>query len=70
MINEIWQLDYHMFKIPIFKCDWVQSRGGVKLDEFGFSLVNLNQLSHKPKPSTLTSQAKQVFYATDPLDKK
>ena len=24
VIKEIWELNYHSFKIPIFKCDWVE----------------------------------------------
>ncbi|RVW59097.1 hypothetical protein CK203_113303 [Vitis vinifera] len=26
VINEIWDLDYNMFRIPIFKCDWVDNK--------------------------------------------
>ncbi|KAL6347441.1 hypothetical protein AAG906_025156 [Vitis piasezkii] len=26
VVNEIWDLDYNMFKIPIFKCDWVDNK--------------------------------------------
>ena len=70
VINEIWDLDYHMFRIPLFKCDWVQNNGGVKIDEFGFTLVDLNRLGHKSDPFILASQATQVFYVTDKLDKR
>ncbi|KAK9212492.1 hypothetical protein WN943_001874 [Citrus x changshan-huyou] len=70
VINEIWDLDYHMFRIPLFKCDWVQNNGGIKIDEFGFTLVDLNRLGHKSDPFILASQATQVFYITDQLDKR
>nr|GEV33757.1 hypothetical protein [Tanacetum cinerariifolium] len=33
VLQEIWVLDYHFRKIPLFKCDWVNHRaGGVKQD--------------------------------------
>ena len=59
-----------MFKIPLFKCDWVQNNGGVKIDEFCFTLVDLNRLGHKSDLFILASKATQVFYVTDQLDKR
>ena len=44
--------------------------GGVKVDELGFMLVDLHQIGHKFDPFILASQTKQIFYATDPVDKK
>ena len=70
VINEISDLDYHMFRIPLLKCDWVQNNEGVKIDEFGFTLVDLNRLGHKSDPFILASQATHVFYVIDQLDKK
>ncbi|KAL6200627.1 hypothetical protein ACLB2K_030408 [Fragaria x ananassa] len=43
VIIEIWELDYEKFRIPIFKCDWVDNGRGVVVDEFGFTLANLNK---------------------------
>ncbi|XP_052299096.1 uncharacterized protein LOC102608724 isoform X2 [Citrus sinensis] len=68
VIKEIWVLDYHMIQIPIFKCDWVESHSGVKVDELGTILVDLNRIGHKSDRFILASQAKQVFYVTDQLD--
>lgn len=42
VIDEIWQLDYHMLKITLFKCDWVKNMGCVKVNELGFTLVDLH----------------------------
>ena len=70
VINKIWDLDYHMFRIPLFKCDWVQNNGDVKIDEFGIALVDLNRLGHKSYPFILASKATQVFYVTEQLDKR
>ena len=70
VIEEIWDLDYHVFRIPVMKCDWVKNKGGVKKDRLGFTLVDLKRLGHKSDPFILASQAKQVFFVTDPSDVK
>ena len=68
VIKEIWELDYHMFRIPVFKCDWVESNGGIKVDDLGYTLVDLNRVGHKNDCFILASQAKQVFYVPDQGD--
>ena len=40
VIQEIWGLDYHPFRILVFKYAWVKSNNGIKLDEYRFTLVN------------------------------
>ncbi|GKA24444.1 putative reverse transcriptase domain-containing protein [Tanacetum coccineum] len=72
VLQEIWVLDYRFRKIPLFKCDWVNHRaGGVKRDAtLGYTLVDLNNLGHKVDPFILASQARQVFYLKDQIDKK
>lgn len=78
ILTDIIELNYYEhFKVVLFKCDWadVHSQGrGVKTDDFGFTLVNFNRLLFKghelsDEPFTLASQAKQVFYVQDPIDK-
>ncbi|XP_028091354.1 uncharacterized protein LOC114291688 [Camellia sinensis] len=68
VIIEIWQLDYNMFKISVFKYDWVDNTKGIRVDELGFTLVELGRIGHKDDPFILASQAKQVFYIQDQLD--
>lgn len=70
VISEIWLPDYITFKIPVFKCDWVDSGNGIKINELGYTLVELGKLGHKNDPFILASQAKQVFYVTDQLNPK
>lgn len=70
VIQEIWELDYYKFRLPIFKCDWVENQNGIKIDELGFTLVNLSRLSHKPDKFVLGRQVKQVFYVEDPADSR
>ncbi|KAK9075605.1 hypothetical protein SSX86_003931 [Deinandra increscens subsp. villosa] len=67
-IKEIWELDYRTFTIPVFMCDWVDSRG-VKKDDFGFTVVNFGRLCHQSERFILASQARQVFYVQDQQDK-
>ncbi|GJX11198.1 hypothetical protein Tco_0201057, partial [Tanacetum coccineum] len=59
-------------QIPLFKCDWVNHKaGGVKHDlNLGYTLVDLNSLGHKDDSFILASQARQVFYVKDQIDKK
>ncbi|KAA0067714.1 hypothetical protein E6C27_scaffold352G00200 [Cucumis melo var. makuwa] len=68
VIQEIWELIYNMFNVPVFKCDWVKNSGGVRIDELGYTLVDLNRVGHKSDSFILASQAKQVFYVEDPSD--
>ena len=37
IVIKIWDLDYNMFNICVFKCDWIDSKNGVKVDELGFT---------------------------------
>ena len=65
VITEIWDLDYTMFWIPIFKCDWVDNKNGIRVDDLRFTLVDFNKMAHKSDHFILASQAKQVFYVID-----
>ncbi|CAA7046831.1 unnamed protein product [Microthlaspi erraticum] len=66
VIKEILLMDYHMFKVPLFRCNWANTGNGVK-EEDGFTLVNLhmNQTAYLKDPFILPSQAKQVFYSRE-----
>ncbi|KAL0556822.1 hypothetical protein IC582_005339 [Cucumis melo] len=68
VIQEIWELNYNTFNVSVFKCDWVQNSGDVRIDELGYTLVDLNRVGHKSDSFILASQAKQVFYVEDPSD--
>ena len=62
IITEIWELDYIMFRILVFKCNWVDNKSGIKVDEFRFTLVDFTKMAHKSDPFIVVSRAKQVFY--------
>ncbi|XP_078156588.1 uncharacterized protein LOC144552481 [Carex rostrata] len=69
-IEEIWELDYVKFKIPLFRCKWVDNRRGVQVDKYGFTIVDLTKLGYKNDPFILANQATQIFYVEDPLNSK
>ena len=68
VINEIWELDYTQFRLPLFKCDWVESSKGVKVDDLGFTLVNLNRRGHLNDIFAIGTSVDQIFYVQYPLD--
>lgn len=68
VITQIWEMDYYNFNIPVFKCDWVENVRGIKVDELGFTLVNLNRKGHLNDAFVLGAHVKQIFYIQDPLD--
>nr|GFB89131.1 hypothetical protein [Tanacetum cinerariifolium] len=71
VIEEIWELDYTTVVIPILKCKWVDNtRSGVKVDNDGFTCVNLSTNGYLSDPFILAKQVDQVFYVEDPLDKR
>ena len=68
-IEEIWELDYVVFKIPLFRCRWVHLPQ-VKVDKYGVTTVDLQRVGYKDEPFVLANQVVQVFYVTDPANKK
>ncbi|RVW56551.1 hypothetical protein CK203_115016 [Vitis vinifera] len=52
----------------VFKYNWVDNKSSIKVDEFGFTLVDFTKMAHKSNPFILASQAKQIFYVQDQLD--
>ncbi|KAK1417966.1 hypothetical protein QVD17_27102 [Tagetes erecta] len=65
VIQEIWELNYTSFTIPVFKCKWVNNRSGVQVDKHGFTLVDLTTNSYASEPFILAKQATQVFFVND-----
>ena len=69
VITSIWELDYNNFRVPIFRCNWVDTNKGFKVDDLGYTLVNLNKLAFVNDPFVLGKHVKQVCYIDDPLEK-
>ncbi|KAH9697062.1 hypothetical protein KPL71_023450 [Citrus sinensis] len=71
-LTDVVELDYYGGRtVTLFKCDWVDvnSGRGIKKDELGFTLVNLNSSLNTDEPFVLATQAIQVFYVADPVEK-
>ena len=61
-------LDYGpSFKVPLFRCKWVKlTGGGVIVDQqYGTTIVDLNNLAYKEEPFVLAKDVAQVFYVKD-----
>ena len=65
-IEEIWELDYGpTFKVPLFRCRWVNG-AGVKVDQlYGMTIVVLKNLGYTDEPFVLANDVAQVFYLKD-----
>ena len=70
VIEDIWEIDYVTFRVPVFKCKWVDGNTGVRIDHLGFTLVDLNKTSYTKKPFIMACQARQIFYVNDPCNEK
>ena len=68
IIEEIWELDYHAFKAPLFLCKWAANDRGIKVDELGFTLVDFSRQGHKKDKYVSVDQVQQVSYVEDPVD--
>ncbi|CAN6676733.1 unnamed protein product [Malus baccata var. baccata] len=74
VLKDVVEIRYtNALKFVLFKCDWVDAIGGMKEDEFRFTLVNFNHLLYKDnvvgdEPFILARDAKQVCYIQDPID--
>ncbi|KAH9724534.1 hypothetical protein KPL70_007519 [Citrus sinensis] len=49
-------------------CTVIAYSGWVKVDDLGFTVIDLNRVSHKSDCFILASHAKQVFYVQDQVD--
>jgi hypothetical protein len=69
-IQEIWELDFHGFKIHLFRCNWVDGIKGVVQDKYGFISVDLNYRVYKSEPFVLAKHIAQVFNVPDITNKR
>jgi hypothetical protein len=69
-IQEIWEVDFHGFKIPLFHCNWVDAIKGVVQDKFGFISIDLNRQGYKSEPFMLAKHVAQVFYVPYIINKR
>ncbi|XP_077250153.1 uncharacterized protein LOC143889727 isoform X1 [Tasmannia lanceolata] len=74
VLTDILELNYYgRIKALLFKCDWfdvLTPDRGMKIDEFGYTVVNMARQIYKDEPFVFASQAEQVFYVQDHPSKK
>ena len=65
-------LNYHSFSVPLFKCDWADTRSqrGKTVDRLGITSVNFSRLIHtgaseEDEPYIVANEAQQVYYVVD-----
>jgi hypothetical protein len=69
-IQEIWELEFHGFQIPLFCCNWVDANKGVIKDKYEFITIDLNHQGYKLEPFVLAKYIAQVFYVPDTTNKR
>jgi hypothetical protein len=69
-IQEIWELHFHGFQIPLFRCNQVDANKGVVKDKYGFITVDLNRQGYNSEPFMLAKHVAQVFYVSDTRNKR
>jgi hypothetical protein len=65
----IWELNFHGFKIPLFRYNWVDAIKGVLQDKYEFISIDLNRQGYKSEPFVLAKHVAQVFYVPDTTNK-
>jgi hypothetical protein len=69
-IQEIRELGFHGFKIPLFYCNWVDAIKGVVQDKYRFISAYLNRQGYESEPFMLAKHVAQVFYVSDTTNKR
>ena len=70
IIEEIWEVVYSKFHVPVFKCKWVDNNTGVHIDDCGHILVDFSKVGYKDEPFIMAQHATQVFYIKDPSNER
>jgi hypothetical protein len=69
-IQEIWEIDFHNFKIPLFRCNCVDAIKGVVQDKYEFISVELNRQGYMLEHFVLAKYVAQVFYVPNTTNKR
>ena len=46
VIQGIQIVSYNTFRVTLFICDWVDTKNEVRVEDLGFTLVDLNRVNH------------------------
>jgi hypothetical protein len=69
-IQEIWELDFHGFKIPLFRCNRADAIKGVIQDKYWFISIDLDHPGYMLEPFMLAKHVAQLFYVLDTTNKR
>jgi hypothetical protein len=65
-IEEIWELDYVVLKVALFRCRWVTNgKRAMSKDKYGYVSVDLWVLGYKNEPFVFANDVEKVFYVPD-----
>jgi hypothetical protein len=59
-LQEICKLDFHGFKIPLFRYNWLDAIKGIVKYKYGFITVDLNRQWYKSQSFMLAKHVAQV----------
>jgi len=65
-VEDIWELDYGTFQIPLFRCQLVEDKH-VIMDNYRVRVLDLSKVGYKDDPWIMANRAAQVFYAEQVL---
>lgn len=66
VIENIWEIDYVLFKVILFKFKWVDNNICVQIDELWLTQVDIGKTTYMTETFIMAIQTKQVFYVIDP----
>jgi hypothetical protein len=70
-IRDIWELDYSArMQIPIFRSQWVKHPNGVRVDNYGLTLVDLKNVGRQDDSWVFADPVILLFYVLHPETRK
>jgi hypothetical protein len=69
-IQEIWELEFYGFRIPLFCYNWVDAIKGVIQDKYKFISIDRNHEGYKSEPFVLAKHVAHVFYIPKTTNKR
>jgi hypothetical protein len=65
-IQDICEHDYGLrIRIPVFRCQWVKHPNSVNVNNYGLTLVDLENLGHQDDLWVIADRVTQVLYVLD-----
>src|SRR3954466_16206517 len=49
-IEEILEIDYVIFKVPLFKCEWIPNSNGLQTNKLEFIQIDFGKTSYMTEP--------------------